>query len=249
MADAEGLSDGWSESAQAWIAEMGEHGDWSRRHVLDAVMLERALAGDPADALDVGCGEGRFCRLLGARGVRVVGVDPTLALLERARALDPTGDYRVGIGEALPAEDASYDLVVSYLTLIDIPDYRTAIGEMARVLRPGGSLLVANLTSFATARVRKPETEDEGERSFEIDHYLDERATMESWCGINIRNWHRPLSAYMKTFLGLGLVLSFFDEPPPTGGDREIMARNQRIPFFMVMHWIKPDASRTADTG
>jgi ubiquinone/menaquinone biosynthesis C-methylase UbiE len=179
MADTEGLSDGWAESAQAWIAEMGEHGDWTRRHVLDAVMLARALAGDPADALDVGCGEGRFCRLLGTRGVRVVGVDPTLVLLERARALDPTGDYRVGIGEALPAEDASYDLVVSYLTLIDIPDYRTAIGEMARVLRPGGSLLIANLTSFATARVRKPEPEDR-ERLFEIDHYLDERATMES---------------------------------------------------------------------
>ena len=137
---------------------MGEHGDWSRRYVLDAVMLEQALAGTPAEALDVGCGEGRFCRLLNARGIRTVGVDPTPALLERARALDPMGDYRLGIGEALPAEDASYDLVVSYLTLIDIPDYQAAIGEMARVLRPGGSLLVANLTSFATARVRKPET-------------------------------------------------------------------------------------------
>ena len=30
---------------------------------------------------------------------------------------------------------------------------------------------------------------------------------MESWCGINVRNWHRPLSAYVKTFLRLGLVL------------------------------------------
>jgi SAM-dependent methyltransferase len=243
MADTDGSSDGWAESAQAWIAEMGEHGDWSRRYVLDAIMLERALARAPADALDVGCGEGRFCRLLSARGIRVVGVDPTLALLERARALDPTGDYRIGVGEALPAEDASFDMVVSYLTLIDIPDYRTAIGEMARVLRPGGSLLVANLTSFATARVRIPETEDDHERTFEIDHYLDERATMESWCGINVRNWHRPLSAYMKSFLDLGLVLCFFDEPAPVGGDPEIMARYRRIPWFMVMHWIKPDVS------
>ena len=222
---------------------MGDHGDWSWRYVLDAVMLQRALVGAPADALDVGCGEGRFCRLLSARGIRTVGVDPTPALLERARTLDPTGDYRPGIGEALPAEDASYDLVVSYLTLIDIPDYQAAIGEMARVLRPGGSLLVANLTSFATARARKPETEDHRERAFEIDHYLDERANMESWCGINVRNWHRPLSAYVKTFLSLGLVLSFFDEPEPVGGDPEIIARYRRIPWFLVMHWIKPDAS------
>lgn len=241
MIDTDGSSDGWVESAQAWIAEMGEHGDWSRRYVLDTIMLERALAGAPADALDVGCGEGRFCRLLSAQGTRMVGVDPTLALIERARALDPKGDYRIGIGEALPVEDASFDMVVSYLTLIDIPDYRAAIGEMVRVLRPGGSLLVANLTSFATARVRKPETEDEGEHSFEIDHYLDERSAMESWRGISVRNWHRPLSAYMKTFLRLGLVLSYFDEPTPVGGDPEIVARYRRIPWFMMMHWIKPD--------
>lgn len=68
MVSTEGSSDGWAESAQAWIAEMGEHGDWSRRYVLDAVMLERALVGAPANALDLGCGEGRFCRLLSARG-------------------------------------------------------------------------------------------------------------------------------------------------------------------------------------
>jgi SAM-dependent methyltransferase len=243
MVSTEGSSDGWAESAQAWIAEIGEHGDWSRRYVLDAVMLERALVGAPANALDVGCGEGRFCRLLSARGVRTVGVDPTLALIARARALDPTGDYRIGAGEALPAEDASFDMVVSYLTLIDIPDYRTAIGEMARVLRPGGSLLVANLTSFVTARVQTPEPEIEGERHFEIDHYLEERANLESWRGINILNWHRPLSAYMKSFLDRGLVLSFFDEPEPVGGDPETTARYRRIPWFMVMHWIKPDPS------
>lgn len=241
MVNPEGSSDGWAESAQAWIAEMGERGDWSRRYVLDAVMLERARVGAPANALDVGCGEGRFCRLLSARGVRMVGVDPTLALIERARALDPKGDYRVGIGEALPAENASFDMVVSYLTLIDIPDYRTAIGEMARVLRPGGSLLVANLTGFATARVHKSEPEVEGERRFEIDHYLDERATLESWCGINVLNWHRPLSAYMKAFLDRGLALSFFDEPEPVGGDLETTARYRRIPWFLVMHWIKPE--------
>lgn len=243
MTEANGSSDGWAESAQAWIAEMGEHGDWSRRYVLDVVMLERAVASAPADALDVGCGEGRFCRLLSARGIRTVGVDPTLALIERARALDPKGDYRIGIGEALPAEDVSFDMVVSYLTLIDIPDYQAAIGEMARVLRPGGSLLVANLTSFATAQVGKSEAADEGERTFEIDHYLDERSAMESWRGISIRNWHRPLSAYMKTFLRQGLVLKFFDEPAPVGGDPEIVARYRRIPWFMVMHWIKPEAS------
>ena len=107
--------------AEAWIADMGEHGDYGRRHVLDGLMLTRALAVRPALALDVGCGEGRFSRKLAAAGVQVVGIDPTLALIERARTLDPAGDYRIGVAEALPMANASFDLVVTYLTLIDIP--------------------------------------------------------------------------------------------------------------------------------
>ena len=58
------------------------------------------------------------------------------------------------IGPAAPSSlnsRASFDLVVSYLTLVDIADFRTAIGEMTRVLKPGGALLIANLTGFTSA--------------------------------------------------------------------------------------------------
>ena len=133
---------------------MGERGDWGREHVLDPVMLSRVAAGRFGRALDVGCGEGRFCRMLKAAGVAATGIDPTRQLLEVARQRDPTGDYRSGNAEQLEFEAASFDLVVSYLTLIDIVDFRTAINEMARVLKPGGSLLIANLTGFTSASCR-----------------------------------------------------------------------------------------------
>jgi hypothetical protein len=58
------VENGWQSSAHAWIADMGERGDFGRRYVLDPVMLPRAVAGSPKNALDVGCGEGRFCRML-----------------------------------------------------------------------------------------------------------------------------------------------------------------------------------------
>jgi ubiquinone/menaquinone biosynthesis C-methylase UbiE len=145
------MSNGWESSAKAWIDSMGERGDWAREHVLDPVMLGRVGAGRFANALDVGCGEGRFCRMLKAAGVNAVGIDPTTQLLETARRSDPSGDYRSGRAERLEFESASFDLVVSYLTLLDIADFRTAIGEMTRVLKPGGSLLIANLTGFASA--------------------------------------------------------------------------------------------------
>ena len=63
------------------------------------------------------------------------------------------------IGSAAPRRsnfaDASFDLVVSYITLVDIPDFRAAIREMARVLRPGGALLMANLTGYISACIDK----------------------------------------------------------------------------------------------
>src|SRR5882757_603331 len=113
------MDNGWDRAAQAWIDAMGERGDWAREHVLDPAMLDRVAAGRFERALDVGCGEGRFCRMLKATGVAVTGIDPTPKLLDAARQRDPSGDYRLGRAEQLGFEAASFDLVVSYLTLVD----------------------------------------------------------------------------------------------------------------------------------
>jgi SAM-dependent methyltransferase len=147
------MTDGWDNSAQAWITSLGSEGDWSRRHVLDAPMRARVSGRGFDRALDLGCGEGRFCRLLQGLGIATVGIDPTTALIEHARRLDPAGDYRLGRAEALDIPDASVDLVVGYLSLIDIPDLPAAICEVKRVLRPGGSFLIANLQGFNTASI------------------------------------------------------------------------------------------------
>jgi SAM-dependent methyltransferase len=236
------MTDGWDESAQAWIASQGDEGDFGRRHVLDGPMTARVAALAPATALDVGCGEGRFCRRLREMGVAAVGVDPTVALIERARALDPDGDYRVGRAEALDFADAEFDLVVSYLSLIDIPDIRAAIPEMARVLKPGGTLLIANSTSFNTAGLGEGmgKSYDAGGRfRYAIDGYLEERGYWTAWKGIRIVNHHRPLETYMSLLLGAGLTLTWFAEPAPTGGDPATVDRYRRAPWFHVMEWRK----------
>ena len=119
------MIEGWETSAQAWIDFMGARGDWGREHVLDPVMNDRVASGRFRNALDVGCGEGRFCRRL--KCVAAIGIDPTQRLLETARQRDPSGDYRLGRAEQLAFDDASFDLVVSYVTLVDIPDYRAGI--------------------------------------------------------------------------------------------------------------------------
>ncbi|OAF20127.1 class I SAM-dependent methyltransferase [Bradyrhizobium neotropicale] len=234
------VSDGWADSASAWIVEQGEDGDYGRRFVLDAPMRARIEGRGFRRALDVGCGEGRFCRIMQRAGIATIGIDPTEALLARAKAMDPQGDYRLGRAEAMDF-DASFDLVVSYLSLIDMPDVRTAIAKMVAALRPGGTLLIANLTSFNTAGQPDGWTPDgEGVPRFSIDHYMDERAIWVAWRGIRIQNWHRPLSTYMTLLLDHGLQLRLFTEPEPTGGAPEQIARHRRVPYFHMMEWQKP---------
>lgn len=236
------MDNGWDDSAAAWIDDMGERGDFSREFILDPALKQRIGMNGFTDALDVGCGEGRFCRLLQSLGIAATGIDPTAALLERARALDPNGRYVEARAEAIPFPDASFDLVISYVTLVDIEDADKAIAEMARVLRPGGTLLVANLNSFATANGGDSWVKNGGKEApcLQIDNYQQVRADWVSWRGINIRNWHRPMHAYMTAFLDAGLILSHFDEPVPVGGDPERAEWFTRIPYFIVMEWTKP---------
>ena len=232
---------GWDESAEAWITEIGEDGDYGREFVLDAPMIARIKGRGFDTALDVGCGEGRFCRIMQTEGMRIVGIDPTVALIQRARELDDQGDYRVDRAETFRPPSGSFDLVVCYLSLIDIPDIASATANMVNALRPGGTLLIANLTSFNTAGMPGGWSKgDDGNARFCIDHYLDERATWASWRGIRIQNWHRPLSSYMQLFLSYGLTLRHFSEPSPTGGDPAKADRYRRVPWFHIMEWQKP---------
>lgn len=236
-------NNGWQDSADAWIADQGDRGDFGRRCVLDPVMLPRAVGRGPRRALDVGCGEGRFCRMLGQHGIATVGLDPTPALLATARARDAVGTYVEGVAEHLPFNDGAFDLVVSYLTLIDIPDVQAAIPEMARVLAPGGTLLIANLNGFNTACADRDWVLDaKGRRlHFPVDDYLVERPMWIEWRGIRIVNHHRPISTYMKALVGAGLVLTHFDEPEPTPDASPSRAASyRRVPWFMVMEWRKP---------
>lgn len=235
------MSNGWEESAEAWIATIGPEGDFARRFVLDRPMLERVDLSGARNMLDVGCGEGRFCRLLAARGLRTTGIDPAASLVGQARRLHPEGDYRVAGAEQLPFEDESFDLVLAYLSLIDIPDVKAAIGEMTRVLRPGGHLLIANLNSFFSASNPTGwRSEPDGTRSFALDHYMGERSDWIGWGNLRVLNWHRPLSTYMSLLLGADLQLRHFDEPMPHGGDAVQLEEFRRVPGFLVMDWQKP---------
>ncbi len=124
------------------LVSMGQTGLWRRR----------ALAGLdlPAAArlLDVGCGTGSVPRFLRGRrpDVTVEGMDPSEAMLKRARELDGQTTYFCGDAAAIDRPDGHYQVVTTFYTTRNFADLRPALAEMLRVLAPGGTLLV--LDSF-----------------------------------------------------------------------------------------------------
>jgi len=233
----------WDASASAWIASMGEHGDWARRYVIDPALDHHLSNAGFRKALDVGCGEGRLCRKLQQFGTNTVGIDPTAALIEEAKRRDHSGEYHVASAEKLPFNNASFDLVVSCLSLIDIPDIAAAISEMVRVLAPGGTLLIVNLTSFNTAGAEIGwQKNSAGEKQhYPVDQYMTERAfKIMLSSDVSVTNHHRPLSRYMQLLLEQGLILEAFDEPQPIIQDGPRVDGYIRAPWFNLMKWKKP---------
>ncbi len=130
------------------------------------------------EVLEIGVGTGR--NLPHYRDdVRLTGIELSPAMLEiaraRARELGRDVDLRIGDAQALDFGDESFDTVVCTLSLCTIPDDRTAVGEVRRVLRPGGRFLLLEHVRSPVLPIRL------GQRlleplavRFEADHLLRE---------------------------------------------------------------------------
>ena len=121
------------------------------------------LVGDPSGLLllDVGCGDGAFTRQATERGARALGLDADPAMLLTARdgsPLGPAGPWWVrGLAQRLPVRDACCDLVVAVtmLCFLGETETREAVAEMARVLKPGGRLILGELSPWSLWAARR----------------------------------------------------------------------------------------------
>jgi SAM-dependent methyltransferase len=117
-------------------------------------VVRRAAVAPGEDVLDVACGTGNAALRAAHAGARVTGVDLTPELLAVGREIaDREGveiDYVEGDAEALPAEDESFDVVLSVFGCMFAPRHAVTAAELARVLRPGGRLCITAWTPEGT---------------------------------------------------------------------------------------------------
>jgi ubiquinone/menaquinone biosynthesis C-methylase UbiE len=132
----------WDRKSASYDAEMGI---WDRRLFGDS--REWACAQATGEVLEVAVGTGLNLPFYPAE-VTLTGLDLSSGMLslarDRARALDRPVTLREGSAHALPFTDASFDTVVCTFGLCAIPDPATAVGEMTRVLRPDGRLILVD---------------------------------------------------------------------------------------------------------
>lgn len=125
----------------------------SRRqsYIFDRVqrkVLKLAKTQSRPDAiLDVGCGTGRLLRKAKEQwpNARLIGVDAAEKMIEQAKQLFPQAEFHFAMAESLPLPDASVDLAFSTLSFHHWIDQPKGISEVARVLRPQGRFLLADI--------------------------------------------------------------------------------------------------------
>jgi ubiquinone/menaquinone biosynthesis C-methylase UbiE len=244
------MSAEWTAGAQNWIARIRGAGDPSREALLDEWMLREVGDVNGLDVIDLGCGEGRFSRMLAAREARVTGVDlcePMIAAAERSKT---SANERYFVGDMEDLRDLGsdrFDLAVSYITLVDVHDLPAALREVFRVLRPGARFVVCNLAPMVTAGNAWVRDENRVKLHFRLDNYLDESDREMPMCGTTFHNVHRTLSTYINGFIAAGFILEGIREPFPS---EEQLAREPsnedilRVPLFIIYLLRKPTLAR-----
>ena len=199
----------------------------------DEPVVAEYLAGpEPGVALDAACGTGRFAEFLARSGHRVIGVDSSPDMLAHARRRVPDGEFHVAELDRLPLPDNSADVIVCALALVHVPRLQPVMAEFARVLRPGGDLVISD-----------------------VHHELVTRGSVIKASGPGgepciAATYRHKLGDYLRAALSLGLQVRRCEEPTATGTGGPLPVPAEEIGDWRYWPWslmsYLPSAARAA---
>lgn len=231
----------YDEIAELYVGEVGDKlDDPGTAAVLDLLDDVNGLR-----VLDLACGQGRVTRALARRGARVVGLDISRELLDKARAVEaeaPLGIMYVEGDAAVPAVlfDAPFHGVVCNYGVSDIDDLDGTLAALVGVLRPGGffafSLLHPCFPGWGTKSSAWPPGKG----------YFDEGWWQATGAASKIRRAvganHRTLSTYLNALARHGLVLEEAREPGLPASWLEARPDADPVPAFFAARYRRGDA-------
>ena len=185
----------------------------------EPVVAEYLSGREPGVALDAACGTGRFAELLARRGHRVIGVDSSPDMLAHARRRVPDGEFHVGVLDRLPLPDDCVDVIVCALALVHVPRLQPVLAEFARVLRPGGDLVISDIhhervTRGSVIKARGPAGEP-----------------------CIAATYRHQLGDYLRAALSLGFEVRRCEEPTSTGTGEPLPVPPAEIGDWQYWPW------------
>ena len=248
----------WNANAAAWT-ELSRAGcDFYRDLVNTPAFFALLPPVDGLACLDLGCGEGHNTRLLAARGARVAAMDIAESFLIAAAAAGRTGiSYLAGDGAALPFRASAFDAVTAFMSLMDVADPERTLGEVARVLRPGGFVQFSVLHPVISAPVGRWVADKSGVRQARaVGDYFYQGPLTETWAFGNapahlreryppftITYARRTLAGWLNAVLKAGLVIEAIAEPcadEETAAAHPQVADTRIAPYFLIVRARKP---------
>lgn len=243
----------WDRLAADWEIQVGDDGDSNRRLNSDPVLWEMAGDVKGLTVLDAGCGTGYLAKRLHKKGAKAIGVDVSPKMIEIAHKKHSNIDFRVGACSDLKDFGVGFfDLVVSNYVLMDLPDMDETVQAVFRVLKPGGvAVLIFSHPCFPQGKA--DDNTENGDLVYHWDNnYFEEsRQVGPPWAHFKSEFvwFHRPLSAYWKSFKSAGFTIEDFQEPRLTP-DRYHLALNDRQldngtsrPYSVAFKLRKPSAA------
>lgn len=206
--------------------------------------------------LDLGCGEGYNTRVLAKKGVReLAGIDASCKMIQLAKEIErkqPLGIkyYCSDAGEMKVLKGSYFDLVVSFMAIMDMEKLEPVAGEVFRVLKKEGRFLFSIPHPCFTTLPGHCWWIKEGDYQYRgVDNYSKrEKMNLEFTLGAGkhhlgyMTTSHRTLADYINPFAGKGLFISKIYEPIPTKEQVKKMpklAKHQRIPSIIVFEMRK----------
>jgi SAM-dependent methyltransferase len=259
MTDAE-VARNWDDNADRWAEQVRRGRDLYRDLYNNPAFLK--FIGDLSGktVLDAGCGEGYNTRILARSGARMSGIDLSPRMIELAR--DEERRERLGIRYKVASycdltlfADASFDAVVSFMALMDGPDFPAAMRQIFRVLKPGGMLAFSILhPCFLTKGFSWVRDESGKATALTVAHYFDDSPWVERWifsaaqaegvAPFAIPRFDRTMSYYLNNVLDADFILRGIAEPRPTeeACERHPGLRSWRdhVPTFFYAQAEKP---------